>query len=822
MRIYIYDWDYTISNSITYYIGYGVKSNGERVCVINTSHMKCFYVGQNALDSFAKKRNTIVYDILPHNKCLCNITSVTLTLLRSGYGNYTHLYAICIQDYNVFKSFVREIKALGIRTYEDDIDPITEFLNKEDLHHTGWVDVLECHEVSHGILTSVPEYYCESGKIKASSYDGVPSMRVLSMDMETYSPEEFKVPLAHNPKDEIRLIGTALKDGDDVRKVSFLVSNVTVSIEGIEVYCYKTQYEMVEGYVKYVREVSPDIIIGFNHHTYDYAFLVDRYIFACPKQRSYSRMRGHNFKINHVTWSSASFKNNDFWMMNVPGVIDIDLMQYFTKEQGFKGHSLNEISNQVLGESKIDLDYNVMHHYFKDNDIDGIIDIIKYCVQDCELPIKLFEKNLIQVGILERAKVERISANHVYSLGSAARMIGQIHYQCKGTYVLDSCFERRHSYEGATVMSPKPGVYEHCATVDFSSLYPSIIISENICYTTYVPSEKRLPHESYNCITIGANDVFTFRKSPVGILPRLLKELIARRKDAKQKMKTSTYAHVWDKRQWAYKIVANSIYGLMGSSNPYLTFTIGAACVTSQGRQHLNQTRLLLSEQPGVRVIYGDTDSCFIQIDGLSDPASIETRCKELCKTVSLTMGNKVNLEYENAFKRLLLTAKKNYVAEKYDGKYYYRGGDIVRGNRCKFLRRILAEMIECAFSHGVDAAKRYIEDELDKFMNGQVPMEELKVGMLINEGVVSQQFKAMLKHMDDNGVMYKPNERIYYVYVQDYTVSGSHTSRRRDVRWVTGTNAIIDLKTYLNHELKRPILKITSALGISYVRNLS
>ena len=824
MRVYVYDWNYVVRDNITYYIGYGIKEDNERVSVINSTHMKCFYVKQYALDKLVAKLNASVYDFMSFIKCEHTITPIVAPLLRSGYGIYERLYAICIQDCNVFSRFVAYLKNYKIHTYEDELDPITEFLNRQDLHYTGWVDIKECYEVTDGILTTTREYYFKSDDVKASDYEIVPSMRILCVDTETYSPNEFKVPLAHNPQDEVRLIGTVLKDGASLRKASFIVSDKDIEVDGVEVYRYSTQYDMIKGYIDYLRKVSPEIIIGYNHLSYDYAFLVDRYIFTHYWHPSYSRLRGHDLKAKRVTWSSSAFQNNDFWMFDVPGVIDIDLMQYVVKEQGYKGHSLNQVAAQVLGESKIDLDYHMIHKYFADNDIKGMGEIIHYCIQDCELPIKIFEKNLVRVGILERAKVERVSPNHIYTLGSAARMVGQLHYQCKGKYILDTCSETREAYQGAVVMTPEVGIYEHCATVDFSSLYPSIIISENICYTTYVPEHRRIASERYNYIHLNGKNI-TFLKNPVGIVPKLLMSLIQQRKEAKQKMKVAPIpeiAQVWDKRQWAYKIVANSIYGLMGSNNPHLMFPTGAACVTNQGRVYLQKTKQLLSEQDDVTVIYGDTDSCFIQVMGLDNPSDIEVRCKELCAYITKCMENKVNLEYENSFKKLLIIAKKSYIAQRYTGTYYYRGGEIVKRNRSQFLRRMSTELIEHAFDHGIDAAKQYVEQQLKNLLDGKIPVDDLKIGMLINENTASTEHKAMLKHMEKHAIFYKPNERLYYVYVTGCSSGATHTSKRRDVRWVVDTGAKIDFRAHITHEIKNPVLKITKVLGIKHIANLN
>lgn len=805
MQIYVYDWICRKYDNKTFYIGFGIDNNDNRVSIITGSHMKTFYV---------KKRDYFkIGNIITGIKGEYKITTVQSTLLRAGYGNIEEFVAISIHNYDEFKKVVLKIKKRYVTTYEDEIDPVTEFLNKYDLYNTGWIE-LHKYEKESRLISRGDEYYFEPENIKAYNCDIIPNMRVLSMDTETYSESEFKVPLAHDPKDKVLLIGAVLKDGDKIEKVAFLVSDAKVESDDIKVYCYKSQFEMIKGYIKYIRKASPDIVIGYNHQSYDYSFLVDRYVFQDINAVGYSRLLSEKIAAKRVTWTSSAFQN-DFWLINCPGVIDIDIMQYAVKELQSKGNSLNEVAKDVLGESKNDLDYHTIHKYFAEKNVPGMSEIIKYCIQDCILPIKIYEKKLIRIGILERARVERISPNHVYTVGSGARAVSLLHYQCKGKYILDTSFDSREKYKGSTVMDPVPGLYKDCATVDFSSLYPSIIISENICYTTYVPPSRRLNDSDYNWIEADGTE-YTFLKKPTGIIPTMLITLIEQRKVAKQRMKVSSpeIAKVWDKRQWAYKIVANSIYGLMGSSDAHFMFSIAAKCVTSQGRKHLKMTKDLLNSQPDVHVIYGDTDSCFIQIKGLSNPMYVEERCKELCKYISKQMNNKVNLEYENSFSNLLIFAKKWYVGLKSDGNYYYRGGENVKKNTNLFLKKTCNQFIDILFRKGTDEAKLYIRERVTSLLNGKIPIDEIKIGMMVNENVITAQFKHMFKHMDDNGILYKPNERIFYVYIMDSTLP-KHTSKRRYVQWVIDNNVTIDYIVHFEYSIKNILGKIVETAGI-------
>ena len=125
-------------------------------------------------------------------------------------------------------------------------------------------------------------------------------------------------------------------------------------------------------------------------------------------------------------------------------------------------------------------------------------------------------------------------------------------------------------FEGAIVIEPERGYYTHpIATLDFASLYPSIMMAHNLCYTCYVPNEyeaKKFKPEEIEKTPNG--DYFIRKTKKKGILPIILEELIGARKQAKRELKAATdpfVRGVLDGRQLALKISANSVYGFTGA-----------------------------------------------------------------------------------------------------------------------------------------------------------------------------------------------------------------------------------------------------------------
>lgn len=134
-------------------------------------------------------------------------------------------------------------------------------------------------------------------------------------------------------------------------------------------------------------------------------------------------------------------------------------------------------------------------------------------------------------------------------------------------------------FEGATVIEPKRGYYnDPIATLDFSSLYPSIIMAHNLCYTTLltVAKKKELNIREDQITTTPSNSLFVKSTVRKGIPPEILEHLLVARKKAKAKLKQETdplKQKVLDDRQYALKVSANSMYSFTGAQMeklPYL------------------------------------------------------------------------------------------------------------------------------------------------------------------------------------------------------------------------------------------------------------
>jgi len=298
--------------------------------------------------------------------------------------------------------------------------------------------------------------------------------------------------------------------------------------------------------------------------------------------------------------------------------------------------------------------------------------IAKYCIQDCNLVQHLLTKIDVITGLIEMASLCSVPLSYLIMRGQGIKLTSFIAKKCEEKGYLMPTLDKtmdKDGYEGAIVLEPKCNVYDEktpVACVDYSSLYPSSMISENLCHSSKVWTkeydlegnlikelgDKRFdnrPEYKYVDVTY---DTYTYvRKTPSAaavkvkcgsktcrfaqypdgdkaVMPAVLDELLKQRKATKKLIKSAPnefMANVYDKRQLSIKLTANSLYGQTGAKTSSFYEKDVAASTTATGRKLLLYAKNLIEEVYGNTVvdtkygkmrsnaeyIYGDTDSVF-------------------------------------------------------------------------------------------------------------------------------------------------------------------------------------------------------------------
>ncbi|KAF7370942.1 DNA polymerase [Mycena sanguinolenta] len=221
--------------------------------------------------------------------------------------------------------------------------------------------------------------------------------------------------------------------------------------------------------------------------------------------------------------------------------------------------------------------------------------------------------------------------------------------------------KKRDKYKGGLVFEPKRGLWDkYILVMDFNSLYPSIIQEYNIDFTTVNVDEEFDAEGEEKIPDPPAHDVAQ------GVLPRLIKTLVDRRRTVKSLMKdrstSAAQLKQYDIRQQALKLTANSMYGCLGFEYSRFYARPLAALTTFKGREILTHTREL-AENMDLDVVYGDTDSVFVNTNATEFDQAFKISGK--FKKAVNEQYKLLEIDLDGVFQRLLLLQKKKYAALK-------------------------------------------------------------------------------------------------------------------------------------------------------------
>ena len=496
---------------------------------------------------------------------------------------------------------------------------------------------------------------------------------------------------------------------------------------------------MLREFVLFVAREDPDVISGWNVQGFDLPYLLKRCEhlgFSCALARG--KGKTHELPRGGVA---------------VTGRVVADMLPMWRSQHSERSYKLDNVAARHLGASKAPVHYSQMRDLWE-NDRGPLA---TYCVKDSWLVWQLGVTRNIWMNAFQMSKVTFVPLDRIVNGGQQIRVFTLLsHYANKaGIYIPDTVPLCDTGYEGAVVLPPKPGLYRDCVvTLDFASLYPSIMMAFNMCYTTQrirvsdfeLARSLRIPERAAKTIleyvTVAPQAIpadarryhrcghVDFQREPKGILPNILSTLLTRRKAAKREMANATGLSraIANGKQLALKLVANSIYGFTGAAElGMLPQPQIAAAVTYMGRKLTLGTKALCEKVDGVTCVYGDTDSVFLRLKGVTDIATASKKAEDLAAMVDALIPAPNRLEFEKVYRPLLLRGKKRYCGRKYeegqgDGELDVKGLEMVRRDNFPLLPQVQRQAMEQLVMHDSPLdADRVVRQALEQLL-GEVP----------------------------------------------------------------------------------------------------
>ena len=723
--------------------------------------------------------------------------------------------------------------------YESNIDPILRLTHLRDIFTAGWVKISNYTFIDDTFECSwkAVENYPEAGH-------SISNFRTLFFDIEACS-EDGSFPNALKKNDRVTQICCINKDKFEVKKYLFNLGTID-PIEGAIVIQCKSEKNLLIQFAKFINDTNPDIIVGYNIFGFDNGFLFERaLVLGIEDSFNYqSKIKGLRTDIAKKILNNQQSGFNEWKMTPIVGRIHIDLLQVIKKDFKLDSYKLNAVGEHFLGEGKDDVSPKEIFEAWNPVLGDRVkrTRVGKYCVQDTNLCLLLFEKFAVLANHIEMAKVARVPLEYLISRGQSIKVFSLIAYETrKAGYLIPVLpkTETEGKFQGATVLEAHVGYYNRpVCGLDFASLYPSIMIAHNMCYSTVVLNPKYLgvPGVEYSTIawtdSVGKDFSFSFVKSQDGVLSGILQSLWKNRKVTKKEMNASTdpfIKMVLNAKQLAIKVTMNSIYGFTGATVGALPCLEISQSVTGCGRQMIEQTQKHAKEMFQCEIVYGDTDSCYVIFPEPVDPDGTLTNLFKVAinaaKKISETFQKPIELEFEKFMYPLILVAKKRYMylewtdPKKHNGEIEAKGVELIRRDNCGYVKETLdAVLTPIMFKNDVNLGREKAEEYIDRLLNGEVPIKKLILSKNLRndyakpETIAHYQLVEKMKLRDPNGAP-KPGDRVPFVYVDIGDPKALSWKKVEDPQYVIENNVPIDTLYYLEHQLKNPLKTIFDIL---------
>ncbi len=647
----------------------------------------------------------------------------SVTALYFGFQPYFDLVSpteACLQKYRIDEQYVREeekrLWVSGsdqrvIRVYVKSPWLVPQLREKcQDVqvlaadipfHHRFIydMDLGSCVEIEGQEMPDERQNYTTDYVLRIENIRNIPEfnppLKIMSFDIENA--------IQKGPDEEygqIFVIGYSLTDGKTTEKGA---------VSGKE-------RDLLRDFVKLVNSKDPDLLTGYNIDGYDLPVLKYR-----------MERNGVRFGIGRDHQSPHRVQGQ-YWRLH--GRIISDTWWGVKKVLHPKHESLNYVSRELLGEGKD----NINRLKIEEEWATRPDEVTQYCIKDADLTLRIFQKIRIVDRNMFMSTVAKLPLDDVTNGGTSnyvdSLLIRKADREGIGVPMT------KHNYkeapiEGGYVHSIGAGIYDYVVVLDFKSMYPSMIMKYNICFTTFDPSGE----------IVAPNGVhFLSRERREGLVPRLLKELMDQRDAVKRQMKTASPGEkeYLDGVQGAIKILMNTFYGVLASS--FYRFTnldIGGA-VTAFARKTITSLIDKLKNE-NYRVIYGDTDSIFIESGASSDSEAVKVGM-ELSERVSRDEG--VTVEFEKVMDPLFSHgAKKRYAGkiiypESQKGEILVRGYEVRRTDSFDLQSQALSHVFDLVLDRDIEGAVAYKREIVDKIRKGDssIDIESLVISRTVKE----------------------------------------------------------------------------------------
>jgi DNA polymerase-2 len=533
------------------------------------------------------------------------------------------------------------------------------------------------------------------------------------------------------------IISITVYDSQDKKYYSIITKpdeNVSIEKHSKKYIFVNQEIELMKKFEELLKEKKPDVISGWYSEGYDIPYIINR-------------SKNYNIELSVIPGLYSNSKTIDMGGRKItknyiPGIDLIDYLELYKKYIFDQPTSFKLSTVAKFHDLKGKTEEKGFLNYKKD-----FKKFIEYAIRDVEILVELEQKlNLLNL-LYGLQAVIKVPVNFLMANSIAIEhFLNQFLYQEKIT-VQDSPEIRddQTNVEGAIVLQPEDKTYNYVVVLDYASLYPNIIITYNISPETLM--EKKNKNIKQVDLTEmyrkeGKDESISFSLQKEGIFPKminfLLDERLKYKKMAKEAKDGSVEKIKYDIKQLNYKILLNSMYGVIGTSRFPLHDKRCSSAITTASRDALRYLNEKLHKKEfnidykgkniefETRVIYSDTDSSFNHIivknENNVDKKAIFAISNYLAKYINNVIAKELPTKYSNTkeiidrttlavdvdkiFKKVkFFGVKKRYFGIDFEDKIITHGVEVVRKDTPAAIKKILSQLFILALKNEIEEA---------------------------------------------------------------------------------------------------------------------
>ncbi len=793
------DYDYFDFDGRNYIKMFGRDQNGKKLCILDTCPVYFWAIlNENLSDKEIK-----------------DLIKETEKIKLNAKGRQTKVEKIEIKE----KSFLgKKVKALKIygTNYKDlhdladkldykkinkrrgyDLGFITHYIIEKKIEPLKWYEIegemLNNSDELGGIDSTMDVDFC----IKLNSHKELSKQKaftpkILAYDIET---DEFEI-----GKGEILMVSLY---GKNFKKV--LTCKNPSKKKFVEK--FKSEKELLEAFIKEIKEYSPDILTGYFSDGFDLPYIK-------------SRADKLKVKLNLGTDNTSPvFTRGIMPIGKIRGIVHVDMLKFiknaYSQYLQSETLSLNEIASELLGEKKIEFD--IPEQLKNKTDWE---EFYEYNLKDSELTYKLLEK--IWPDMEEITKITKEPLFNVSRSTMAGNFEDYVIHSLekfneipeKKPYNPEISDRRgREKYEGAFVFQPQPGLYENIGFLDFSSMYGSVIVTYNLSKSTLSYDKKNSYEGKY-----GDEKAYFTKKQ--GFIPELLKEIIIKRRKFKDDYNKNPNP-LLKARSNAFKLIANAAYGYQGFFGARYYCVEAAASTAYFARENIMKA-IDIFQKNNFKPVYSDTDSIAVLMENKT-----KKQVLELLKKINNDLPGIMELDLEGFFKRGIWVtkrtgdfgAKKKYALLDDKGKIKIRGFETVRRDWCTLSRNVQNRIIEMVLKEGNEKhAVEYLKKVIKEIKTRKVSKKDLTIRTQLKKSL--SEYKATTPHviaarkMKELEIPIDPGTLIEY-YIAE-TPEGKPSKLVREKVKLPQEKGEYNIEYYLERQIIPAVENILQVFGIN------